>query len=63
MKYSKPHLKFEEQLSRLVERGMQIDDQRAAATALRRIGYYRLSAYWHHWRQDDPDTGALLDTY
>lgn len=63
MKYSKPHLSFEDQLQRLISRGMQVDDPQAATEALKRIGYYRLSAYWHHWRLEDPESGELLHTY
>lgn len=63
MKYAKPHLSVEDQLQRLMSRGMQVDDVRAAEEALRRIGYYRLSAYWYHWREEDQETGELLDTY
>lgn len=63
MKYAKPHLSFEDQLLRITQRGMQIDDCAAALDALRTIGYYRLSAYWHHWRLADDDAGTLLDAY
>lgn len=41
---------------------MQVDDEESAIFALRHIGYYRLSAYWHHWRMKD-DAGELLHMF
>lgn len=63
MKYSKPHLSFDAQLQKSIDRGMHVDDVHAATHALQRVGYYRLSAYWHHWRMQDNETGSILSTY
>lgn len=53
--YDKPHLTFEEQLKLMVERGMTYRDHAAAYSALKRIGYYRLSAYTYPFRVRDTD--------
>jgi abortive infection bacteriophage resistance protein len=49
--YSKPHLTFQEQLELLKTRGLEVTEDEAAMTCLRRIGYYRLSAYWYPFRK------------
>ncbi len=51
--YDKPHLTYEQQLTRLVERGMPYRDHTAALSSLKRIGYYRLSAYTYSFRKRD----------
>src|SRR5262249_30122498 len=48
--YSKPYLTFEEQLNLLKSRGLQVTNDNKALEHLRRIGYYRLSAYWYPLR-------------
>lgn len=60
MKYSKPHLPYDQQLQLLVRRGMVFTDQRAAVEALRHIGYYRFSAYTYPFRKwsDSDATGG-----
>lgn len=45
MEYDKPHLTFPEQIEHLRERGLSVLDEERAANVLRRVGYYRLSAY------------------
>lgn len=50
MKYAKPHLNYQDQLQLLASRGMEIGDEAGAVTALKRIGYYRLSAYTYVFR-------------
>lgn len=47
----KPWLSFEQQLERLIERGLQVDDKKKAINYLERIGYYRLSGYWYSFRE------------
>jgi abortive infection bacteriophage resistance protein len=42
---------------------MAVEDDAKAAEYLQRIGYYRLSAYWHPMRARDQRTGAVLDTF
>ena len=51
MKYSKPWRSHDEQLNLLIERGMVVTDKRWALEQLDRIGYYRLSGYWHVLRE------------
>lgn len=41
----------QDQLSLLVERGMEVTDHDRAIEYLTRIGYYRLSGYWYPFRQ------------
>ncbi|BBY58450.1 Abi family protein [Mycolicibacterium sarraceniae] len=53
--YDKPHLTYEQQLARLVERGMPYRDHAAALSSLKRTGYYRLSAYTYSFRKRDAD--------
>lgn len=51
--YDKPALNLNEQLRLLETRGLYVEDRAAALTHLARIGYYRLSGYWHPWKQPD----------
>lgn len=46
MKFEKPVLSFEEQLTLLESRGMLIPDRRQALFYLSHLNYYRLEAYW-----------------
>lgn len=69
MKYTKPHLPYDEQLKRLVDRGMPYADQQRAIRALKHIGYYRFSAYTYPFREFSPrdgdgkPTGPRPDTF
>lgn len=49
--FEKPHLSIEDQIDRLIGRGMEIKDRSFAADHLGSIGYYRLSSYWYHMEQ------------
>lgn len=49
--YDKPHLSFDDQLDLLIQRGLVCCDRRSAVGALRRIGYYRFSAYVYSFRE------------
>lgn len=51
VEYQKPHLSFGEQVALLESRGLLIPDKRRALAELKRIGYYRLSAYWYPYRE------------
>jgi abortive infection bacteriophage resistance protein len=51
--YTKPALTFDQQLAQLEARGMRVGDRDFAINALGRISYYRLSAYWHPFKQPD----------
>ena len=53
MKFSKPALSFADQLARLEARGLKIDDMSAAEQFLRRVSYYRFSAYTRAFYTDD----------
>lgn len=52
--YSRPHLSFDDQLTVLKARGLSVTDDTAALSYLRRLGYYRLSAYWYPFRRSTP---------
>jgi abortive infection bacteriophage resistance protein len=56
--YEKQHLSTADQVSLLADRGMDVGDPGMAATALLRIGYYRLSEYWHPMRQSRIEEAA-----
>lgn len=49
--YAKPFLDYQQQLSLLMYRGLEVSDSSRALDYLRRAGYYRLSAYTHAFRQ------------
>jgi len=46
MEYTKPPLTFDQQINLLESRGVTIQDKEKAKNILRRISYYRLSAYF-----------------
>ncbi|MBW3085895.1 hypothetical protein KEM60_02106 [Austwickia sp. TVS 96-490-7B] len=48
--YTKPFLTVPEQIRRLRGRGMDCGDDAYATAVLQRYGYYRLSGYWHLYR-------------
>lgn len=50
---NKPHLLIEDQVARLIERGLVVKDVNYAAGALSKIGYYRLNGYWHQFYMSD----------
>lgn len=56
--YQKPHLTFEQQVKHLRQKGMIIEDADWAIARLRQIGYYRLSAYWHPYKERESSLGA-----
>lgn len=55
--YAKPFLTIPEQIRQLRQRGMVCGDDVYAADVLERYGYYRLSGYWHLYR-DRPERPA-----
>jgi abortive infection bacteriophage resistance protein len=63
MNYNKPYLTVPQQRALLESRGMEISDASKADEYLRRIGYYRLSAYWYPFRRivQLPDSSFRLD--
>jgi abortive infection bacteriophage resistance protein len=71
MRYVKLALTYEQQLALLGSRGLQIGQEEQASRWLEHIGYYRLSAYFSHFKiPDDKDRFAddaalhqVLDLY
>lgn len=55
MKYGKLPLLYQEQLDLLISRNLTCNDQKRALEWLRRIGYYRLSAYYIPFRVPGSD--------
>lgn len=53
-RYAKPHLPYDQQLQRLAGRGLTYVDQAVAIRTLKRIGYYRFSAYTYVFRKPGP---------
>lgn len=47
----KEHLPYEDQLARMLDRGLTTADRPGSISALKRIGYYRLSAYTYPFRE------------
>lgn len=60
--YAKPHLSFDNQLDLLIEHGLVCCDRRPAVSALRRIGYYRFSAYGYSFRDFLPPEERGIQT-
>jgi abortive infection bacteriophage resistance protein len=56
--YTKPFLSLDDQIDLLAGRGMAVTDRERAKASLDRIGYYRLSAYWHLFRRSRLETKA-----
>ncbi|MCA9858882.1 MAG: Abi family protein [Thermomicrobiales bacterium] len=52
--YNKPYLETNQLLDLLESRGISLSDRAEGASDLRRLGYYRLSAYWYPFRQRLP---------
>ncbi|MBV7432669.1 Abi family protein [Dermabacteraceae bacterium TAE3-ERU5] len=48
----KDWLSYEQQIERLRQRGMRVDDCTDAAQFLSRVSYYRFSGYFRHWQRD-----------
>ncbi|EPX63883.1 hypothetical protein D187_005013 [Cystobacter fuscus DSM 2262] len=61
--YTKPALTFDQQLAQLEGRGLRVGDRNLAISALGRISYYRLSAYWHPFKRPDKtfESGATFE--
>lgn len=53
--YQKPHLTYMKQLETLSKRGMDIGDTTLCLEELKRLGYYRLSAYSYPFRRLLPE--------
>jgi abortive infection bacteriophage resistance protein len=46
----KPHLNYEAQLQKLIQRGLIVEDRPLAISVLKRVGYYRFSGYTYSLR-------------
>jgi len=55
--YTKPHKSYRDQLQILTERGLFIENPAKATRDLKRIGYYRLSAYTYPFREKQNGPG------
>lgn len=53
MKYNKPSRTVEEQAELIISRGLLVDDKSELINILKSVNYYRLSAYWHPFKQPD----------
>jgi abortive infection bacteriophage resistance protein len=53
VKFAKPALSYAEQANLLEQRGMVIPDRAVLLRSLEAVGYYRLCAYWHPFKQPD----------
>ena len=60
MQYTKPHLSFEDQADRLIQRGLIVRDKQQLIQILKQVSYYRLSAYWYPFREKD-EQGKIKD--
>jgi abortive infection bacteriophage resistance protein len=63
VKFLKPALTYEQQADLLLARGL-IAERAVLIRRLQSVGYYRLCAYWHPFRQPDESfrAGTTLDT-
>ncbi len=52
MRFTKPATTFDQQIDRLIERGMEIQDRNRARHYLAHLNYYRLGAYWLPFEAD-----------
>ena len=62
MRYEKPPLTFSQQADLLIDRGL-IADKATLIERLKAVSYYRLSGYWHPFRNTDNSfkTGTTLE--
>lgn len=65
VQFNKPYLTVPAQVALLQQRGMTITDVAKASAYLERIGYYRLSGYWHSFRASQLVLGnrQILDDF
>lgn len=59
----KSHLTYLEQINRLLNRGMIIEDKSRAIKKLTHIGYYRLSGYWYTCRKQQYENRNRLSEF
>lgn len=51
-KFDKPSLNFKDQLEKLIQRGLIVNDKENALDRLSNLNYYRLAAYWLPFQED-----------
>jgi abortive infection bacteriophage resistance protein len=56
--YTKPALSYEQQAQRLLDRGLIASGKDELVSCLKKVNYYRLSAYWYPFKVIDPVSGA-----
>lgn len=65
--YRKPYLSVPDQVALLRSRGMTVSQSATAEDCLKRVGYYRLSAYWYPFRHSTalrgPDGQAQIQVH
>ena len=59
----KPFKTYSEQVAILESRGMQLTSHAEAEAVLRRVNYYRLSAYWYPYRAIDTAQQVRIDRF
>lgn len=62
MAYSKPHLTFEQQVAKLIARGLVCENEASAVQLLKTVGYYRLSAYVYPFRDLLPEDEQRIES-
>ena len=53
MEFAKPPLSYADQAALLIEHGLVVSDPNVLMRQLEAMGYYRLCAYWHPFKQVD----------
>lgn len=61
--YQKPFKSIDQQVELLRSRGLQFSDPERLAHILQAVGYYRLSGYWHDFREPAPEGGKRPSTF
>ena len=61
-KNPKPHLSLAEQVDRLIERGLQVNDIDLAMKTLGRFNYYRLRGYFHVFLENENESDTQVQT-
>ncbi len=61
--YNKPSLTFEQQIEKLISRGLNVSERNRSIKILSSINYYRFSAYWYPFRVKDTETGKITGRF
>ncbi|MBE8220610.1 MAG: Abi family protein, partial [Alphaproteobacteria bacterium] len=60
--YDKTHHSYDQQLDKLIKRGMRVNNRADALYALQHINYYRLGLYWHRYEVKNKAHRFIPDT-